>query len=125
MHSVCTRHWDGLDPVRCDRAPPPYAYARILAYLPTPSTGPRRRYTSLVDRHIPNIAACLRDPSALVRRQTLVLLMRLLQEDFVKWKGSLFFRFVSGLVDDDATVADFGTVPSLFRTNRCTPAIAV
>lgn len=35
----------------------------------------------------------------MVRRQALTLLACLLQEDYVKWRGSLFFRFVSSLVD--------------------------
>ncbi len=37
----------------------------------------------------------------MVRRQTLTLLACLLQEDYVKWRGSLFFRFVSSLVDPE------------------------
>ena len=37
------------------------------------------RYTSLVDRYIPNIAVCLKDGASLVRRQTLTLLTHLLQ----------------------------------------------
>lgn len=37
------------------------------------------RYTSLVDRYVPNIAACLKDGTSLVRRQTLTLLTHLLQ----------------------------------------------
>ncbi|EGC39631.1 hypothetical protein DICPUDRAFT_147562 [Dictyostelium purpureum] len=65
------------------------------------------RYTQLVDNYIPNIAMCLRDPSEMVRRQTLVLLTRLLQEDYVKWKGSLFFRFVEALVDPSPIVKQF------------------
>jgi len=50
------------------------------------------RYSTKVDPYIPNISACLRDESLLVRKQTLTLLAHLLQEDYVKWKGSLFFR---------------------------------
>ncbi|EFA77299.1 non-SMC condensin II complex [Heterostelium album PN500] len=65
------------------------------------------RYTQLVDNYIPNIARCLRDKSELVRRQTLILLTRLLQEDYVKWKGSLFYRFVESLVDPSPTVSQF------------------
>ena len=59
------------------------------------------RYSTKVDPYISNISACLRDESLLVRKQTLTLLARLLQEDYVKWKGSLFFRFVSSLVDEE------------------------
>ncbi|KYR01302.1 non-SMC condensin II complex [Tieghemostelium lacteum] len=65
------------------------------------------RYTQLVDNYIPNIAMCLRDPSELVRKQTLISLTRLLQEDYVKWKGSLFFRFVESLVDPSPIVSEF------------------
>ncbi|NXU50652.1 CNDD3 protein, partial [Turnix velox] len=59
------------------------------------------RYTSMVDRYIPNISLCLKDPDPLIRRQTLILLTNLLQEEYVKWKDSLFFCFVSVLVDPD------------------------
>ncbi|KAH9495174.1 Condensin-2 complex subunit D3 [Bulinus truncatus] len=37
------------------------------------------RYTTLVDRYVTNIAACLKDSSALVRKNTLTILTRLLQ----------------------------------------------
>lgn len=37
------------------------------------------RYTTLVDRYVSNIAACLKDPSTLVRKQTLTLVTRLIQ----------------------------------------------
>lgn len=67
------------------------------------------RYTSLVDRYVPNLAACMRDQSELVRRQTLLLLTRLLQEDYVKWKGPLFYRFVVALVDESPAVRQFAT----------------
>ncbi|XP_051936974.1 condensin-2 complex subunit D3 [Hippocampus zosterae] len=57
------------------------------------------RYTSRVDHYIPNISACLRDDEPVIREQTLIMLTNLLQEEFVKWKGSLFFRFMVVLVD--------------------------
>ncbi len=62
----------------------------------------------MVDKYIPNLAACLRDQSELVRRQTLILLTRLLQEDFVKWKGTLFYRFVVSLADPSNEIRLFG-----------------
>ena len=31
-----------------------------------------------------------------------------LQEDFVKWKGSLFYRFITTLVDEDVEIRKFG-----------------
>ncbi|XP_049457118.1 condensin-2 complex subunit D3 [Epinephelus fuscoguttatus] len=63
------------------------------------------RYTNIVDHYIPNISACLRDNEAVIREQTLVMLTNLLQEEFVKWKGSLFFRFMVALVDPVAAIA--------------------
>ncbi|CAH2320490.1 condensin-2 complex subunit D3, partial [Pelobates cultripes] len=66
------------------------------------------RYTTMVDRYIPNVSVCLRDRDPFIRKQTLIMLTNLLQEEFVKWKGSLFFRFVSVLVDSDPDIAKFG-----------------
>ncbi|XP_053308636.1 condensin-2 complex subunit D3 isoform X2 [Spea bombifrons] len=66
------------------------------------------RYTTMVDRYIPNVSVCLRDRDPFIRKQTLIMLTNLLQEEFVKWKGSLFFRFVSVLVDPDPEISKFG-----------------
>ncbi|XP_074503106.1 condensin-2 complex subunit D3 [Sebastes fasciatus] len=63
------------------------------------------RYTNTVDHYIPNISACLRDNEAVIREQTLIMLTNLLQEEFVKWKGSLFFRFMVALVDPVPAIA--------------------
>lgn len=30
------------------------------------------------------------------------------QEDYVKWKGPLFFRFITALVDEDIQIRKFG-----------------
>ncbi|XP_032565461.1 condensin-2 complex subunit D3 isoform X2 [Chiroxiphia lanceolata] len=78
------------------------------------------RYTSMVDRYIPNISLCLKDPNPFIRKQTLILLTNLLQEEFVKWKDCLFFRFVSVLVDpnpDLARFAEFCLVHLLLKRN--------
>ncbi|XP_070256151.1 condensin-2 complex subunit D3 isoform X1 [Myotis yumanensis] len=66
------------------------------------------RYTVMVDKYIPNISMCLKDSDPFIRKQTLILLTNLLQEEFVKWKGSLFFQFVSTLIDSHPDVASFG-----------------
>ncbi|NXJ80256.1 CNDD3 protein, partial [Trogon melanurus] len=66
------------------------------------------RYTSMVDRYVPNVSLCLKDPNPFIRKQTLILLTNLLQEEFVKWKDCLFFRFVSVLVDPNPDIASFG-----------------
>ncbi|XP_076025344.1 condensin-2 complex subunit D3 [Genypterus blacodes] len=63
------------------------------------------RYTNMVDHYIPNISACLCDNEAVIREQTLIMLTNLLQEEYVKWKGTLFFRFMVALVDPAPAVA--------------------
>ncbi|XP_074660427.1 condensin-2 complex subunit D3-L-like [Tubulanus polymorphus] len=65
------------------------------------------RYTTLTDRYISNIASCVKDPSPLIRKQTLTLLTHLLQEDYLKWKSLLFFRFISTVVDDHSEIEKF------------------
>ncbi|KAJ7413416.1 Condensin-2 complex subunit D3 [Pitangus sulphuratus] len=78
------------------------------------------RYTSMVDRYIPNVSLCLKDPSPLIRKQTLILLTNLLQEEYVKWKDGLFFRFISVLVDpvpDIASLAEFCLAHLLLKRN--------
>ncbi|KAK9671730.1 hypothetical protein RND81_12G051000 [Saponaria officinalis] len=68
------------------------------------------RYTALVDCYIAKITRCLRDSCELVRRQTFILLSRLLQTDYVKWRGVLFLRFLLSLVDESEKIrqlADF------------------
>ncbi|XP_057956929.1 uncharacterized protein LOC131150308 isoform X2 [Malania oleifera] len=62
------------------------------------------RYTALVDCYISKITKCLCDPCELVRRQTFILLSRLLQRDYVKWRGVLFLRFLLSLVDESEKI---------------------
>ncbi|TSN95726.1 WD repeat-containing protein 19 [Bagarius yarrelli] len=64
------------------------------------------RYPNTLSRYINNISACLRDSEPIIREQSLIMLTNLLQEEFVKWKGSLFFRFAAVLVDPDPSIAD-------------------
>lgn len=64
------------------------------------------RYTSLVDRHIGAMAACLQDPEVLVRRHALVLLAQLLLQDYLKWRGLLLFRFLAAAADTDPGTAE-------------------
>ncbi|XP_064083333.1 LOW QUALITY PROTEIN: condensin-2 complex subunit D3-L-like [Macrobrachium nipponense] len=58
------------------------------------------RYATLVDPLMPQVTACLRDPDLEVRRTTLTLLINLLQEDYLKLKGSFFYRILQCLTDD-------------------------
>ncbi|KAL1220525.1 Condensin-2 complex subunit CAP-D3 [Cardamine amara subsp. amara] len=67
-------------------------------------------YTAMIECYIPKITQRLRDPCEVVRRQTFILLSRLLQRDYVKWRGVLFLRFLLSLVDESEKIrllADF------------------
>lgn len=55
---------------------------------------PTPRYATLVDPLMPQVTACLRDPCLQVRHTTLTLLINLLQEDYLKLKGSFFYRIL-------------------------------
>jgi len=112
------------------------------------------RYTSMVDRYLPVMAGCLQsglgmdeniilnscrsDKSAVVRKNAILLLSSLLLQDYVKWRGLLFHRFLVTCADNDDTVAEIGEsilvgplltkspklffnnfVESLFVLNRC------
>ncbi|MEQ2300011.1 hypothetical protein AMECASPLE_020876, partial [Ameca splendens] len=79
------------------------------------------RYTNIVDHYIPNISACLRDNEAVIREQTLIMLTNLLQEEFVKWKGSLFFRFMMALVDPVPAIASLCEYCLLHRLLKKNP----
>ncbi|XP_027863592.1 condensin-2 complex subunit D3 isoform X1 [Xiphophorus couchianus] len=79
------------------------------------------RYTNIVDHYIPNISACLRDDEAVIREQTLIMLTNLLQEEFVKWKGSFFFRFMVALVDPVPAIASLCEYCLLHRLLKKNP----
>ncbi|KAM4730294.1 condensin-2 complex subunit D3 [Anableps anableps] len=79
------------------------------------------RYTNIVDHYVPNISACLRDDEAVIREQTLIMLTNLLQEEFVKWKGSLFFRFMMALVDPVPAIASLCEYCLLHRLLKKNP----
>uniref|UniRef100_A0A9I9EKV7 Condensin complex subunit 1 C-terminal domain-containing protein n=1 Tax=Cucumis melo TaxID=3656 RepID=A0A9I9EKV7_CUCME len=66
---------------------------------------PRYNQTnSELNSYLTKITKCLRDPCELVRRHTFILLSRLLQRDYVKWRGVLFLRFLLSLVDESEKI---------------------
>jgi condensin-2 complex subunit D3 len=71
------------------------------------------KYTSLVDKYVQCMADCFRDPSELVRKQSLVMVMQLLQQGFIKWRQALLMRFVYTLVDSSADVRRFAEFVTL------------
>lgn len=64
------------------------------------------RHPNVIQQYLPHIQMCLRDPTALVRRQTITLLTRLLKEDFIKLRPDLLFRLLVTTVDPDAGVKE-------------------
>jgi condensin-2 complex subunit D3 len=79
------------------------------------------RYTNMTDRYLPVLASCLQagseDPeelsimnssnkeSAIVRKHAVLLLSSLLLQDYVKWRGLLFHRFLVACSDEDEGVS--------------------
>jgi condensin-2 complex subunit D3 len=113
------------------------------------------RYTNLVDMYLPVMAACLQagmteqvqasifdtsgDRTSLVRKHAVLLLSGLLLQDYIKWRGLFFQRFLVASADKNEGVARLAEmtlcgplltkypklffnnfVESLFVLNRCT-----
>lgn len=112
------------------------------------------RYTNMVDRYLPTMATCLQsgtsDPgtslfvsqnplSSITRKHAVLLLSSLLLQDYIKWRGLLFHRFLVACSDDDEHVATLAEavlsgplstrqpklffnhfVEALFVLNKCT-----
>mmetsp|Transcript_50833 Transcript_50833/g.111287 ORF Transcript_50833/g.111287 Transcript_50833/m.111287 type:complete len:1383 (-) Transcript_50833:157-4305(-) len=64
-------------------------------------------YTAMVDRFVPHLSDCIRDPNELLRKQSLMALSSLVAEDFIKFKGSILLRFVYALSDPRPPVRQF------------------
>jgi condensin-2 complex subunit D3 len=98
------------------------------------------RYTHHVDKFLPLMASCLQPSdgvsivsskdamsSVIVRHHAILILSNLLLQDYIKWKGVLFYRFLAATVDEDATVANLAKLllcgplltkqPTLFFNN--------
>ncbi|EYC19613.1 hypothetical protein Y032_0024g968 [Ancylostoma ceylanicum] len=65
------------------------------------------RYTLMVDRYSPIVAACLKDRSTLVRQQTLESLTSLIKEQFIRWEGQIMYRFVSTILDENRSISEY------------------
>jgi condensin-2 complex subunit D3 len=80
------------------------------------------RYTSMTDKYLPAMGACMQsgttDPDCnllgtpsksrfvLVRRHAVILLSNLIMQDYIKWRGLLYFRFLVATTDEDDGVAE-------------------
>ncbi|KAL3924520.1 MAG: hypothetical protein SGILL_000999 [Bacillariaceae sp.] len=108
------------------------------------------RYTNMTDRYLPVMASCLQNGaeetdisllsrSSVVRKHAVLLLSSLLLQDYIKWRGLLFHRFLVACCDDDDEVSTLAEtvltgplwvrnpklffnhfVEALFVFNRCT-----
>ena len=76
------------------------------------------RYTNMTDRYLPVMASCLQngttdgagsisilDRSSVVRKHAVLILSSLLLQDYLKWRGLLFHRFLVACSDEDEEVA--------------------
>lgn len=70
-----------------------------------------RTFSTVVDHYIPALSSCIRHTNAIVRRHTLMIMSSLLQEDYLKWKSSMFFRFLAALADPTQQIRKFGIIP--------------
>jgi condensin-2 complex subunit D3 len=108
------------------------------------------RYTNMTDRYLPIMASCLQNGmsetetslmcrSSVVRKHAVLLLSSLLLQDYIKWRGLLFHRFLVACCDEDDEVATLAEtvltgplwvrspklffnhfVEAIFVLNRCT-----
>lgn len=80
------------------------------------------RYTNVVGPYVSCLAGCLKDSDVEVRRKAFTSMSRLLQEDYLKLKGVLFYRFISVVIDDDRSMSELGTftppLPRLLEPSR-------
>ena len=93
------------------------------------------KYTNLVDRHLPVMAACLQagvtvpsdnsflvgstnSGAAIVRKHAVLMLSGLLLQDYIKWRGLMFHRFLVATSDSDDGVA------SLAEMTLCGPLLS-
>lgn len=81
--------WPCADkPQEMSSSPSPVVRANLLVGLSDMVV----QFTGLADAYVGRLAAMVRDPHELVRRQALALLANLLLRDFVKWRGALVHR---------------------------------
>lgn len=113
------------------------------------------KYTSLADRYLPVMAACLQSGTVdistslldtpgtngfeVVRKSAVILLSSLIMQDYIKWRGLLFHRFLVAVADENEEVSELAEtslsgpllvktpklfinhfVESFFVLNRCT-----
>ncbi|XP_069677382.1 condensin-2 complex subunit D3-L-like [Periplaneta americana] len=64
------------------------------------------RYGAIMEPHLPRLWLCLKDISADVRLTALTCLVELLQGDYVKLRGAMFFHLLTALCDKDEAITE-------------------
>ena len=59
------------------------------------------RYPNLIENYLSHVSPCLKDGSYIVRRHTLILLTQLIQEDYIKLRGSLIYHLLAVINDPE------------------------
>ncbi|XP_075554287.1 condensin-2 complex subunit D3-L-like [Dermacentor variabilis] len=80
-----------------------------------------KRYAVLVDPYLPVVTRCIKDSVPAIRSLVVTCLVQLLQQDFVKLHGQLFYRLLSALADDEREIrqlAEFGLVDYVLKRNN-------
>jgi condensin-2 complex subunit D3 len=65
------------------------------------------RWSATVDPYVLDLSVRFADPSPVVRRQALLIMTRLVTEDYVKIRPLIVFRFIFSIIDENPEVASF------------------
>lgn len=65
------------------------------------------KYSASVDPYIMSMTSCFADKSNVVRRQALLIITRLISEDYIKLRPIILYRYVHSIVDENESVASF------------------
>ena len=62
------------------------------------------RYPTIIADYLYCVTDCLQDDSTIVRRQAIIIITKLMQEDYIKWRSGIVMKFITNLVSDDAEI---------------------
>ena len=62
------------------------------------------RYPTIIADYLFCVTDRLKDTSVIVKRQAIIVITKLLQEDYIKWRSGTVMKFITNLVDDNAEI---------------------
>ena len=62
------------------------------------------RYPTIIADYMYCVTDCLQDDSTVLRRQAIIIITKLLQEDYIKWRSGTVMKFITNLVSDDVEI---------------------